>query len=162
MMLACQSQVTLQRRFEKCSGIINARPILHQENRLISAYELCYGRPPNTIRNSNQIIEIGKGQRIRQELRKRFEKLWKIQHMNNLRMKFGPNDKIKIKPGDKILLPKSNIFGESQLASVLETKESKDGITRKLKVKLNDGKEFSRPVRGVAIIGKGGENVTDL
>ena len=44
--------------------------------------------------------------------------------MNNLRMKFGPNDKIKIKPGDNILLPKSNIFGESQLASVLETKES--------------------------------------
>ena len=77
-------------RFREAESIFNSRPVIF-DGRPISAFELCFGRPPHFVtENLNhpmKTLDLGKVYRFNMVIRKHIIKLLKLHYFNNFRLK---------------------------------------------------------------------------
>ena len=145
--------------FLKVESTINGRPLIQNDERWLSPFEIAYGRKQNPLIKSN--VEIGNANKWNDYLssiRMKFEKLWRQQYLNSLNQR-NPPKAIDIKPGNLVLIPADyRKRTDWPLARIIEVFKSKDGVVRSAKLKfLDDDRELLRPVNGIVSLNSAGE-----
>ncbi|KAI2811082.1 hypothetical protein BLOT_002253 [Blomia tropicalis] len=120
----CKSLFEVLLRFKEAESICNSRPII-MSDRLISAHELVFGRPPymsslSTSSSLNSSETLTKLYKFNLDLRKRFSKLIRKRYFDMYRLssnaqRLSREDSKRIKVGDFVLIP--NVQSRSQWPS---------------------------------------------
>ena len=91
--------------FLKIESTINGRPLIQNDERWLSPFEVAYGRKQEPlIKNNVEIGNVNKWMVYLSTIRNKFERLWKQQYLNTLAQRNPPRSMV-IKPGDFVLLP---------------------------------------------------------
>ncbi|KAH7638533.1 hypothetical protein HUG17_2566 [Dermatophagoides farinae] len=91
--------------FLKIKSTINGRPLIQNDERWLSPFEVAYGRKQEPlIKNNVEIGNVNKWMDYLSTIRNKFERLWKQQYLNTLAQRNPPRS-TDIKPGDFVLLP---------------------------------------------------------
>ena len=145
--------------FLKIESIINNRPIIQNDERWISPFELAYGRKQEPLIKND--LEIGPNNNWLNHLsniRKKFEKFWKHQYLASL-IQSNPPSPTDININDLVLVPSE--FRKRKdwpIAKITEAIKSSDGVVRAVKIKfLDNNNEFIRPTNGLVLLKSPGE-----
>nr|XP_046909088.1 uncharacterized protein LOC124490606 [Dermatophagoides farinae] len=140
--------------FLKIESIINNRPIIQNDERWISPFELAYGRKQEPLIKND--LEIGPNNNWLNHLsniRKKFEKFWKHQYLASL-IQSNPPSPTDININDLVLVPSE--FRKRKdwpIAKITEAIKSSDGVVRAVKIKfLDNNNEFIRPTNGLVLL----------
>ena len=143
-----QIEIRIPFEFLQAEYVINTRPLLQDENRWISPFELIFGKQPFSFLNIN--IQTSP-KRLLNQLRttkERFETLWKSQYVQMLsKRKF--KEPINLIEGQFVMIPEEFKKRENwPIGKIIKTYPGSDGVVRTVKVKFKD-RELLRPVNGL-------------
>jgi len=145
----CKSFIELQRRFKTIERIANSRPVLYTDDKVVSAFELAYGRPlilPSETQPLDAPVVL-LSERNRQ--RKEMLLLWKSQYLKRA-SKFSSGKIHTISINDVFLVPdtmRQRLVWPT--GRVCAKKDGSDGVTRTVQLVMADGSRLWRPAQGL-------------
>ncbi|KAI2801953.1 hypothetical protein BLOT_009774 [Blomia tropicalis] len=150
--IASRSLFLLQKRFLLVEQVINARPILQEEGRFLSAFELAQGRTPKL--SSTGVVDAPIERRNAYSKRvEEIGKLWIAKFVRQQR-KITREEAADVRINDWVMVPKA--MGKRAhwpVAQVIEMKRGSDNVCRSVKIRC-EAKEYWRPTNGLVWIGR--------
>ena len=138
-----RSLFSLQRNFNYVEYVINQRPIIQNDGRFFSAFELWMGRTMN-LKQENNIDDVWEMKIERSKFVKEVAKLWMSQYLKKL-ARMSTNKSTDVQIGDWLMLPEFLTKRSNwPIGQVMEVKSGSDGICRTVKIRIN-GTELWRP-----------------
>nr|XP_027199582.1 uncharacterized protein LOC113793718 [Dermatophagoides pteronyssinus] len=145
--------------FLRIESEINNRPIISNDERSISPFELAYGRPQVPLNmESGENFSAFKWMERLENIRRKFKKLWRHQYLSSLNQNNPPAmDNLKV--GDLVLVPtEMKKRHEWPVFRVLSISNNNDGTIRSIRIKdLEKNLELIRPVVGIIKLESRGE-----
>ncbi|KAI2800105.1 hypothetical protein BLOT_014012, partial [Blomia tropicalis] len=137
----------LQQRFQYIEFIVNSRPILQNDGRLISAFELFTGRPMHIRSSGNQLNPLEWLQQ-RSAKSEEWGRLWISRFVRQLPRSTN-KEKTEIKVGDWVMIPKMmSQRAKWPVGQVIGVKYGRDDVCRSVKIR-SEKKELWRPTNGL-------------
>ena len=144
--------------FLKIESVINGRPIVQDDDRWISPFEIAYGRQQQPLIDVNADLDTnGNWPKRLKEVRSKFENFWRSQYLASLNQNNQPKI-TDIKIGDYVLLPsdrfiKRNKWPIAKIIDICNNSNNDDKVIRSVKIRrLSDDAEYIRPVNGMILL----------